>query len=753
VGADGLIKNAARGTARFDHNPATGESLGLLVEEARTNNCLRSEELDNTGAWNATAGNSTVVSDATIAPTGLLTGDKLVAAASSSGIGIFQSSIASSGSFVISFFAKAAETTNVHVRENALTGVQATFNLLTGVVGQTNTTAGIIPYGNGWYRCYLAGSATGSLILAIADTTNPTYTWPNTPTRTIGNGIYLWGIQVENGSLLTAYIPTTAATATRAADVATVSNTNSSIFPTSSFTTINSPFGTAGGGSTVKLVGPTIKRTAIYNGDLPQSQINALTGTDQWWRWRVTGATFALPNFGTNGSVTVDWGDGVVETLTTGVHTFLDGNVYHTIGFRLNSGTFFRPGINNNATYKDRVTAVGPAPASMKVDGYLAFQGCSALKNVDGYADYTGGTSVQFGWSSCTSLVSFPLINTASSTFFYGTWAVCSSLISFPLLNTANGTSFQETWLLCSSLTSFPPIDTSKATTLNRAWKQCSGLISFPLITTSLVTDFFEAWHSCTSLISFPLIDTTAGTNFSLAWYNCSGLTSFPLINTGAGTNFQQTWQGCSGLTSFPLINTGAGTNFSNAWRSCSRLTSFPLLSTGAGTNFGSAWQDCTGLTSFPLISTSNATNLQQAWEGCNQLASFPTLSTASVTNFFRTWFGCSSLTSFPSLNMSSGTDFQRAWDSCTSLTTFPPNMFNTTGTLVSTAFLNSFTLCSLTAASIENILTSLVINGQSNITLGVQGGGNAGASTWTANAVTAYNTLVSRGWNISRNA
>jgi hypothetical protein len=37
VGADGLIKTAATDEARFDHNPTTGESLGLLVEEQRTN--------------------------------------------------------------------------------------------------------------------------------------------------------------------------------------------------------------------------------------------------------------------------------------------------------------------------------------------------------------------------------------------------------------------------------------------------------------------------------------------------------------------------------------------------------------------------------------------------------------------------------------------------------------------------------------------------------------------------------------------
>ena len=37
VGSDGLLQSATTNEARFDHNPTTGESLGLLVEEARTN--------------------------------------------------------------------------------------------------------------------------------------------------------------------------------------------------------------------------------------------------------------------------------------------------------------------------------------------------------------------------------------------------------------------------------------------------------------------------------------------------------------------------------------------------------------------------------------------------------------------------------------------------------------------------------------------------------------------------------------------
>ena len=79
--------------------------------------------------------------------------------------------------------------------------------------------------------------------------------------------------------------------------------------------------------------------------------------------------------------------------------------------------------------------------------------------------------------------------------------------------------------------------------------------------------------------------------------------------------------------------------------------------------------------------------------------------------------------------------------------------MFDATGTLVATAFNVAFYGCALTATSIENILTSLVTNGQSNITLGLTGGTNAGASTWTTAANTAYATLISRGWTITRNA
>jgi hypothetical protein len=45
IDSNGLIQTATTDVPRFDHNPATGESLGLLVEEQRVNLLLNSETL------------------------------------------------------------------------------------------------------------------------------------------------------------------------------------------------------------------------------------------------------------------------------------------------------------------------------------------------------------------------------------------------------------------------------------------------------------------------------------------------------------------------------------------------------------------------------------------------------------------------------------------------------------------------------------------------------------------------------------
>jgi len=539
VGADGLIKTAASGAARFDHNPATGESLGLLVEEARTNAALYSDLSSNNVIIDATQGLNAATS-----PDGLFTASLITATSISNNF--YQATSVTSGSaYSYSIFVKAGTASYVEFSiwgQIGFTNTRLTFG--TGQIsGEQSANLSVTAYPGGWFRVTwgFVPNATSirGLNLRTAD----------------GTSYYAWGRQHEAGSFPTSYIPTSGATVTRAADVATLSNTGSILFPTSAFTTINTPFGTAGGGSTVKLVGPTIKRTAVYSGDLPQAQVNALAEVnDNFWRWRVLGSSFALPNFTTDGSVTVDWGDGVVETLTTAAHTFTNGGGYHDIGFRLDSGTYFRPAINDNASHDTKVAALGPAPESMKLSAFRAFSGCSNLEAFDATVDATGGTDFNRAWQNCSSLTSFPLLNTAAGTSFDSAWNGCSSLTSFPLINTAAGTDF------------------------SLAWGGCNSLTSFPLINTAAGTDFTNAWVNCSSLTSFPLLDTSAGTNFSNAWRGCSSLTSFPLINTAAGTNFNLAWRFCSSLTDFPanFFDSWTGTpinSFTNAWDGCSALT------------------------------------------------------------------------------------------------------------------------------------------------------------------------------------
>ena len=121
---------------------------------------------------------------------------------------------------------------------------------------------------------------------------------------------------------------------------------------------------------------------------------------------------------------------------------------------------------------------------------------------------------------------------------FYG----CSNMVisATDIGHFENVTNFTSTWRGCSSLTSFPLLDTSYGTSFSAAWFSCSSLTSFPLLDTSNGTNFTYAWSNCSSLTSFPVIDTSSGTNFSFAWISCSSLTSFPAnaFDTNIASNY-----------------------------------------------------------------------------------------------------------------------------------------------------------------------------------------------------------------------
>jgi hypothetical protein len=67
--SNGVLRTAGANKPRFDYDPATGTSKGLLVEEQRTNKLLQSQNFNATGAW-FKVNNAAVISNAITAPDG-----------------------------------------------------------------------------------------------------------------------------------------------------------------------------------------------------------------------------------------------------------------------------------------------------------------------------------------------------------------------------------------------------------------------------------------------------------------------------------------------------------------------------------------------------------------------------------------------------------------------------------------------------------------------------------------------------------
>jgi hypothetical protein len=201
VDSAGVIKTAAANVPRFTHNPVTGESLGLLVEEQRTNLLVRSEEFDQS-PWGPTR--ATISANAETAPNGTLTADKLVedtTAANTHQITQSVASLASGVPYTASIFLKAAERTSaLAIFSGTPFGNNGQFvNLANGtlgnVVGTLDRPATIEAYPNGWYRVSITrtttGSGTGGITVRTAVVNSSTTDGDGT------SGLFLWGAQLE----------------------------------------------------------------------------------------------------------------------------------------------------------------------------------------------------------------------------------------------------------------------------------------------------------------------------------------------------------------------------------------------------------------------------------------------------------------------------------------------------------------------------------------------------------------------------
>lgn len=226
----GTLVTRATDVARFDYNPTTHASYGIVVEASATNIILQSEDFSN-AAWSITAGS--ITANAVAAPDGNTTADKFTESTGTSDFALYDTTpFASQTTASFSVFAKyAGRFIGLRFFNAANDYVTVIFNLQTGAVTQSTTSgatysgvsSSITDCGNGWYRCSVTGtraSGTTYYSLDLANSGTPTLNSGGDTTYTGDgtSGAYFWGAQVESGSTLSTYIATTSATATRAAD-------------------------------------------------------------------------------------------------------------------------------------------------------------------------------------------------------------------------------------------------------------------------------------------------------------------------------------------------------------------------------------------------------------------------------------------------------------------------------------------------------------------------------------------------------
>jgi len=227
VGADGLIKTAAADEARFDHDPDTGESLGLLIEESRTN--LITHSTSFSGITTGTFGSGGT----------LPTGWNVDQSQQGTNLDIVDYGTENGLDYIdLRFYGNVTYPNRWLIRPGSSVGLTTNISYHSSCYAKliSGSTSGLV------VQFSVRGGFNGAALSGI-DTNLKRYdgNWTATSTGTYyprldvglnaSSGSYDLTIrfaapQVEQGAFLTSYIPTSGSTVTRTVDSALLSTSN-----------------------------------------------------------------------------------------------------------------------------------------------------------------------------------------------------------------------------------------------------------------------------------------------------------------------------------------------------------------------------------------------------------------------------------------------------------------------------------------------------------------------------------------------
>lgn len=342
--------------------------------------------------------------------------------------------------------------------------------------------------------------------------------------------------------------------------------------------------------------------------------------------WGMIGIEIAAQAYALAPQYSVDWGDGVTETIAGGSiashqysYSSISSGTITSEGFRQAVVTATPVGTGRFSA----ITLSAAHPSGANTSGYR-------WKDVVISAPYwsTGGSL--FARSPWFIRVLASALTSGASLF-----ANCQSARFIELVSSASLTSAASMFAGCRNLRHVSLPDMSAVTTANSMFQNCHALEAAPLFSTAAVTNTGSMFASCHALRYVPQYNTSLVTNMDSMFVSCRSLESVPLFNTPAVTTMQSMFNSCSSLKTIPLFNTTAVTNMSSMFSACSALLNVPLLNTANVTTASSMFNDCASIESIPAFDFGKVTTCSTMFSGCGALRVIPDINMPLMTGSF----------------------------------------------------------------------------------------------------------------------
>lgn len=342
---------------------------------------------------------------------------------------------------------------------------------------------------------------------------------------------------------------------------------------------------------------------------------------------------------------TIDWGDGIVESASSGVITNHNYDWNNVSSSTITSGG-----------YRQAIVTITPASGATFSLASL----CEKYNAISGLQTYSTG------WLDMN--INLPNLITGQR-LIIGQSATRSALLErVNIKSWGNVTNLSSLFLNCSSLQEINSTEwnLSNVTTIDGMFFGCNSIIVIDASTWNIsnVTSLFNVIRSCNSLIEIKCSgwntsSLTSMQNFALACYSLQRI-DVSSWDTSNITTIQNAFNSCYALQELAIGNWTLPklTNAQGAFGSCFNLQDIKVTSLALPicTNVSVLFENCYALQGIGSIDVSAATNAGNLCNNCNSLKSADFIGINATTSFANCMLSASELNSIYTALSANGT-------------------------------------------------------------------------------------------------